>query len=97
MTNCGAPGCNNRSTDSPDLSFHRLPKESRNELRNKWLNKIKRKYIPKVLFVCSQHFEIDCFERDLKVSFKYFVSSYFSILLVAHRLSIFEIKIIIII
>jgi hypothetical protein len=68
MTNCGAPGCTNRSTIFPNKSFHRLPSEARKELRKKWLNKIKRQIIPKVLYVCSDHFESECFKRDFKVS-----------------------------
>ena len=67
MPNCGAPGCENRSTKNPNLSFHRLPSNTRNGLREKWLLKIKRKVIPKELFICSDHFEAECFQRDLKV------------------------------
>ena len=68
MPSCGAPGCVNRSNEHTDKSFHRLPNAtSRKELREVWLLKIKRQIIPKELFICSDHFEQGCFERDLKV------------------------------
>ena len=64
MTNCGAPGCTNRSEHDKNLSFHRIPKKE--EMRKRWLQKLQRKIIPKTLFVCSDHFESSCFERDLR-------------------------------
>ena len=69
MTNCGANGCKNRSTDDPNLTFHRLPAESRAELRKRWLAKLKRRHVPTNLYVCSAHFEPGCFKRDFKVSY----------------------------
>jgi len=58
MTNCGAPGCTNRSTNKTvNRSFHQLPTEKRAELRKKWLQNLKRKIIPASLWVCSDHFE----------------------------------------
>ena len=58
MSNCGAVGCTNRSTKNPNLSFHRV--------RDEWLQSIKRKEpLPKNFYVCSEHFEKDCFEKDL--------------------------------
>ena len=75
MVNCGAPNCTNRSKkrtkdvgDGRVLTFHKLPSESKHKLlRDTWLVKIKREYIPKEMFICSDHFEADCYERDLKV------------------------------
>ena len=67
MPNCGAPGCTNRSNIERTKSFHRLPREEKADLRKAWLLKIKRKIIPKELYICSDHFEEECFERDLKV------------------------------
>ena len=67
MPNCGANGCCNRSNNYPAKSFHRLPSESKKELRKAWLLKINRKHIPKELYICSDHFEPECFERDFKV------------------------------
>ena len=68
MPNCGAYECRGRATDHhPGKSFHRLPSESRKELRKAWLMKINREHIPKELFICSDHFKPKCFERDLKI------------------------------
>ena len=68
MPNCGANKCTNRSTEYPENSFHRLPNdEKKKELRKAWLLKINRKHIPKEMYICSDHFESDCFERDYKV------------------------------
>ena len=66
MTNCGAPGCKNRSTENKGISFHRLPTTKRNEIRKKWLQNIRRKIVPLRLYICSEHFESSCFQRDLK-------------------------------
>ncbi|XP_066916412.1 uncharacterized protein [Clytia hemisphaerica] len=82
MTNCGAPGCTNRSTnlttEDPDkdkgkqgesenkISFHRLPTEKRKSMRAEWLKNIKRQIVPKSLYICSEHFEKSCFKRDLR-------------------------------
>lgn len=69
MPNCGAPNCTNKSTTRPDHKFYLIPAESRDKsLREKWLAQIKRKVIPKHLYICSDHFEADCYEKDLEVS-----------------------------
>ena len=65
MPNCSAIGCTNRSSDKDGtVSFHRLPTTR----RNIWLTKIKRKGGEKLtdIRICSNHFEEECFERDLK-------------------------------
>ena len=67
MPSCGAPGCKNRSNIETNKSFHRLPCQSKSKLRDAWLSKIKRKIVPKEMYICSDHFEDECFERDLKV------------------------------
>lgn len=67
MPSCGAPDCTNRSSKDLDRSFHRLPSANHGERRKAWLAKIKRQILPKELYICSDHFETDCFERDLKV------------------------------
>ena len=46
----------------------------RKEIRQEWLCRIKRgqneKYLLKdSILICSEHFEKDCLERDLQVSF----------------------------
>ena len=67
MPSCSAPDCTNRSKDCPEKSFYRLPCQSKKEQRQGWLAKIKRSIIPAEMYICSDHFEPDCFERDLKV------------------------------
>ena len=67
MVSCGVPGCKNRANKTSNKSFHRLPPKSKPELRKNWCVKLKRQTIPDVLSVCSDHFEPECFKRDLKV------------------------------
>ena len=68
-------GCVSRSGKNPSLSFHQILLFKRKEVRQEWLRHMKRgqnyKYLPKdsTLYICSEHFEKDCFERDLQVSF----------------------------
>ena len=75
ITNCGAPGCTNQSTTHPEKSFHRLPslskKKKRKRMRDSWMAKISQKLFPKELFICTDHFEPECFKRDLKVRFDF--------------------------
>lgn len=73
MPSCGAPNCKTRSDEKGSTrSYHILPGPNqtlpeRIGLREKWLVQIKRQIIPKNLYICSDHFEASCFERDLKV------------------------------
>ena len=68
-------GCVNRSGKKQSLGFHQIPSNKRKKIRQEWLCHIKHgqneNYLPKdsTLYICSEHFEKDCFERDLKVSF----------------------------
>ena len=75
MTNCGAPKCTNRSDadNGRNKSYHKLPAESRGEIRKKWLVNIKRQNVPKHLHICSDHFEREFYEKDLKVSSCFFL------------------------
>ena len=71
---CVAVNCSNNRTNSPELSFHRLPKlnESNKQIRDRWILNVKRDgALPKDnhFFLCSEHFEKSCFERDLRVRF----------------------------
>ena len=72
MLSCYAYGCNTSSNTSSEITFHRQPgKNKRPSIRKKWLANIKRGgELPKEehFVICLQHFEEDCFERDLKVS-----------------------------
>ena len=74
MPSYAAIGCVNSSGKNPSLSFHQIPSNKRKEIRQEWLRRIKRgqneKYLPEdSTLICSEHFEKDCFERDLQVSF----------------------------
>lgn len=74
MVACGAHGCTNRTEKNPGLSFHVLPQNK--DLREKWLANIKRVTLPKKLAICDEHFEAECFERDLKVKRYYVIIPY---------------------
>ena len=75
MPSCATTGCVSRSGKNPSLSFHQIHIYKRKEIRQEWLCHINpgqnEKYLPKdlPLYICSEHFEKYCFERDLKVSF----------------------------
>ena len=75
MPSCATIGFFSRSGKNPCLSFHQIPSYKRKEIRQEWLRHIKcgqnEKYLPKdcTLYICSEHFEKYCFERDLQVSF----------------------------
>ena len=71
MPNCGAPVCTNRSSTHPEKIFHRLPSTSKKGVRGLWMAKMNQKSLPKELFICSDHFEPECFKRDLKVRFDF--------------------------
>ena len=66
MVYCMAFGCTNDSRNTKNISYHKLP--DNNELKKVWLVKISREdpKISKNSVLCSEHFEQDCFERDLK-------------------------------
>ena len=68
MANCGAPNCNRSDADNGrNKIYHKLPAESQGEIK-KWLVNIKRENVPKHLYICSDYFELECYEKDLKVS-----------------------------
>ena len=65
---CAAVGCNNNTFKQnrvKGVSFYGLPKEK--TLRKRWIQNIRRKNMPANPKLCHQHFEEDCFKRDLKV------------------------------
>ena len=75
MSGCAGTGCVNRSRKNPILIFHQIPTNKQKEIKQEWLRRIKRgpneKRLPNdsTLYICSEHFERHCFERDLQVSF----------------------------
>ena len=65
VSSCSAVGCTNRGGSKPGLFMKRIPSDEK--LRKIWLNKIKRVgNLHKKIYLCSDHFTQDCFERDLK-------------------------------
>ena len=71
---CVAVNCSNKRINSPELSFHGLPKlnDSNKQIRDRWILSVKRDgALPKDnhFFLCSEHFDKSCFERDLRVRF----------------------------
>lgn len=73
MVYCAAFGCNSSSEQKRknDVSFYRLPKDE--TIRKIWISRLKRENLPKDVRICHLHFEEQCFERDLKVSFMIFM------------------------
>ena len=73
MPSCSAFGCNNCS-ENKKISFYQSPREKRDKiLRERWLHNIKREgplLAGKSSYICAEHFEESCFERDLKVDQK---------------------------
>ena len=68
MPTCMAYGCNNSVADyKRGISFHTLPLNNP-DLLKKWLAKLRLENPPirKSSRLCSEHFEKDCFERDLR-------------------------------
>ena len=63
---CGVKNCRNNDKDNADLYFHVLPSNPEN-IREEWLRRIRKNGdMPKRLNVCSEHFEPECYERDLQ-------------------------------
>ena len=50
MPNCGASNCTNQSNkeNGKNKTYHKLPAESRKNIRKYWLVKIKRQHVPNV-------------------------------------------------
>ena len=73
MPNYGVPGCANQSNTHSEKSFHRLPiiskkkKKKKKKRRGKWMEKINRKSLSKELFINSDHFKPECFQRNVLV------------------------------
>ena len=76
VVSCEAVNCSKSRKNSPELSFHRLQmlNDGNREIRERWLANVKRHgTLPKenYFFLCSNHFEKSCFERELKVKFHF--------------------------
>lgn len=65
-TGCAVAVCKNRRDKTQHVQYHRFPKD--NEIRSEWVQRCKRqdKFNPNTSYVCSDHFIVDDYERDLK-------------------------------
>ena len=79
MTNCGATNCTNWSDadNGRNKTYHKLPAASQGEIRKKWLVNIKRENVPKLLYICSDNFEPESYEKNFKVSSYFFLINIF--------------------
>ena len=66
-TTCTAHGCENRYGQE-GLCWKKIPRDKK--LRKTWIDKINRKKLPNDIYLCSDHFTADCFERDFKAEFE---------------------------
>ena len=62
-TSCSAHDCTNRY-GMEGLLWKKIPRDK--ILKWAWKEKIKRQVLPKEIWLCSKHFDNECFERDLK-------------------------------
>ncbi|XP_057294637.1 THAP domain-containing protein 2-like [Hydractinia symbiolongicarpus] len=61
MAWCAAVGCTNHTANNPEkVQFFKLP--SNEDTRKKWIHALRRKNLPKRVFVCLKHFEEKCFD-----------------------------------
>ena len=76
MVICAAVGCSSETGKTKNISIFRLPRDKL--LRKEWLRKLKRTNLPADdnIRICHLHFTEDCFERDLKVSFNFYLKLY---------------------
>ena len=62
MVWCAAVGCSNYKKKNRDLKKFNFPRDK--EFADAWKAKIKRKDLPKVIYLCEKHFEDDCFDKN---------------------------------
>ena len=69
MLACVEVGCSNRSPRDTErrITFHRVP-AGNESLKKEWLVKVKRIKLS-CCFVCSDHFEQNCFQVDYRHKF----------------------------
>jgi len=65
MVHCCVPGCTNFSTKTTNISYHKIPTDPHRQ--KAWISRLRRENLPpsKYCYVCSEHFEKECFELDL--------------------------------
>ena len=67
MPFCCVNGCPNQTKPGYDknISYHILPKEE--SIRKEWIARLKRQVLPKYVYVCSEHFEDNCFDESVEM------------------------------
>ena len=70
MAHCAAVGCNNKKANNKDKSLFKLPSEP--TVRSAWLKKINRTALPKNIYLCSDHFTDDCFDKSWDIQSRHF-------------------------
>ena len=67
MVYCAAIGCTNDSKFVKGVGYYYV-KSRKTDVQKQWIVKLRRKdlVVNSNTVVCGQHFEEDCFERDLK-------------------------------
>ena len=63
MVWCVAVGCTNYKSKNKELTFFCLPKDKK--LAEEWKAKVKRENLPKLVFLCEQHFADSCFDKSV--------------------------------
>ena len=73
MVHCAAINCTNSSSKKSNyiFSFFKLPKDPKR--RKFWIAKLKKANLPKDENVCHEHFEENCFQRDLRVNYIFLI------------------------
>ena len=63
MSHCAVNGCTNQTSNckNRNVSFFSLPRNE--DSRKAWIAALKREFLPKKVFICSEHFSDDCFEQ----------------------------------
>lgn len=66
MVHCCVPKCTNYSAKTKSVSYHIIPRDSK--LQKAWIARLRRDNLPPLenCYVCSDHFEKDCFDLDLR-------------------------------
>lgn len=65
MSWCSVKDCYNSSKKNKDATFHSLPSDEKT--RKHWVKMINRTQLPKQVFVCSDHFQEECYDQGWKL------------------------------
>ena len=75
MVWCAAVGCSNYKKKNRDITFFNIPRDK--EIADAWKAKIKRKDLPKLIYLCEKHFEDDCFDKSVDLRNSLLTSEWF--------------------